>query len=136
MTTHSELTECIDGLCFLLDKAMKTATLLPKMEGKYSGDIVVPEKVKGNEGIDYSVIALEDRCFEKCYGLTSVTISSSVTSLGNKCFNDCRGLISIKIPSSVTVLENWCFNDCRSLKSIEIPSSVTVLGYCCFKGCI
>lgn len=135
MTTHSELTECIDGLCFLLDKAMKTATLLPKMEGKYSGDIVVPEKVKGNEGIDYSVIALEDRCFEKCYGLTSVTISSSVTSLGNKCFNDCSGLNSITIPSSVTSLGVSCFQNCKSLTSIEIPSSVTSLGYKCFSGC-
>ena len=89
MTTHSELTECIDGLCFLLDKAMKTATLLPKMEGKYSGDLVVPEKVKGNDGIDYSVIALGKCCFQECYGLTSVTIPSSVRRFGKKCFSCC-----------------------------------------------
>lgn len=42
--------EVIDGFRYLLDTGTKTATLMPKTDSKYSGDIVVPEKVKGNDG--------------------------------------------------------------------------------------
>ena len=89
MTTHSELTECIDGLWFRLDNEMMTATLLPKKRGKYSGDIVVPEMVMVDDGYGYSVVAFGGRCFYGCSGLTSITIPSSVTSLGEQCFSAC-----------------------------------------------
>ncbi|MCF2592205.1 hypothetical protein JQM97_14960, partial [Prevotella hominis] len=74
--------EVIDGFRYLLDSDTKTATLFPKREGKYSGDIIIPEKVKGNDGVEYVVTSLGASCFEDCSGLTSITIPSSVTSLG------------------------------------------------------
>lgn len=89
MTTNNAFTEVIENLHFSLDHKMKTATLLPKMKEHYSGDIILPEKVKDNNGVEYSVIALEDSCFENCNGLTSIDIPSSVTSLGDHCFNGC-----------------------------------------------
>ena len=82
MTTSSAMAEVIDGIHYLLESDTKTATLLPKMEGKYSGDIIIPEKVKGNDGVEYVVTSLGDYCFDGCSGLTSITIPSSVTSLG------------------------------------------------------
>lgn len=88
MTASSAMAEVIDGLCYNLDANTKTATLLPTTN-KYSGDIVVPEKVKGSDGVDYSVVAFGDECFKGCSGLTSITIPSSVTSLGEKCFSKC-----------------------------------------------
>ena len=97
---------------------MKTATLLPKMNEHYSGDIILPEKVKDNNGVEYSVIALEDSCFENCNGLTSIDIPSSVTSLGDHCFFFCSSLTSIIIPSSVTSLGENCFMCSFNLKSI------------------
>ena len=163
MTTSSAMAqepkfEVIDGFRYLLDSDTKTAMLLPKREGKYSGDIIIPEKVKGNDGVEYivaslgascfegcsgltsitipsSVISLGDYCFRNCSGLTSITIPSSVTSLGVGCFLYCSGLTSITIPSSVTSLGGSCFSYCTSLTSITIPSSVTSLGNCCFSGC-
>ena len=158
MTTSSAMAEVIDGLRYVLDPETKTATLLPKMEGHYSGDIIIPEKVKGNDGVEYvvtslvascfkfcydltsitipsSVTSLGERCFQGCIGLTSITIPSSVTSLGDACFDCCYGLTSITIPSSVTSLGRFCFSDCRGLTSITIPSSVTSLGDYCFSGC-
>ena len=158
MTTSSAMAEVIDGLRYVLDPVKKTATLLPKMEGKYSGDIIIPEKVKGNDGVEYvvtslgascfkdcsgltsitipsSVTSLDDYCFYRCGVLTSITIPSSVTSLGNSCFSYCSGLTSITIPSSVTSLGNYCFSGCSGLTSINIPSSVTSLGDGCFSGC-
>ena len=158
MTTSSAFAEVIDGLRYKLDTKMKTAILLPNTE-KYSGDIVVPEKVKGNNGMEYSVIAIEEMCFYKCSGLASIIIPPSVKSIGNYCFADCNSLTSITIPSSVTsigfycfgrcsklssvtihstvtTLSNSCFEDCNSLTSITIPSSVTSIGQYCFNNCI
>ena len=100
MTTSSAMAqepkfEVIDGFRYLLDSDTKTATLLPKMEGKYSGDIIIPEKVKGNDGVEYIVASLVASCFEGCSGLTSITIPSSVTSLGWNCFLYCQKLESV-----------------------------------------
>ena len=135
MMASSAMAEVIDGIRYLLESDTKTATLLPKREGKYSGYIIIPEKVKGNDGVEYIVASLGASCFFGCDGLTSITIPSSVTSLGNECFSFCDGLTSITIPSSVTSLGKFCFSNCRNLTSITIPSSVTSLGGACFYGC-
>ena len=135
MMASSAMAEVIDGIRYMLDPVKKTATLVPKKEGKYSGDIIIPEKVKGNDGVEYVVSSLGASCFEGCSGLTSITIPSSVTSLGASCFEDCSGLTSITIPSSVTSLGWSCFSGCSGLTSITIPSSVTSLGGACFSGC-
>ncbi len=134
MTASSAMAEVIDGLRYVLDSETKTATLLPKMEGKYSGDIIVPEKVKGNDGVEYVVTSLGNS-FYGCSSLTSITIPSSVTSLGRLCFSGCSSLTSINIPSSVTSLCRSCFGGCSSLTSITIPSSVISLGEYCFDSC-
>ena len=140
MTTSSAMAqepkfEVIDGFRYLLDSGTKTATLVPKTDGEYSGNIIIPEKVKGNDGVEYVVTSLGASCFEGCWGLTSITIPSSVTSLSASCFSNCSGLTSITIPSSVTSLGDHCFCYCSGLTSITIPSSVTSLGYYCFEGC-
>ena len=127
--------ETIDGLRYLIDSDAKTATLTANTGEKYSGDIVVPEKVKATDGVEYPVTAFGDNAFKECGELKSITIPSSVTSLGNYCFCNCSGLTSITIPSSVTSLGNYCFSWCSNLTSITIPSSVTSLGESCFRYC-
>ena len=79
----------------MLESNTKTATLVPKTDGKYSGDIIIPEKVKGNDGVEYVVTTLSDHCFDDCSGLTSITIPSSVTSLGDYCFAYCQKLETV-----------------------------------------
>ena len=128
--------ETIDGLRYLIDSDAKTAMLTANPNGeKYSGNIVVPEKVKASDGVEYPVTAFGDNAFKDCGGLTSVTIPSSVTSLGEWCFGGCYSLTSITIPSSVTSLGYACFDHCSGLTSITIPSSVTSLGGSCFYCC-
>ena len=105
--------ETIDGLRYLINSDAKTATLTANPNGeKYTGDIVVPEKVKASDGVEYPVTALGDNAFKKCGGLQSITIPSSVTSLGDHCFWGCSSLTSITIPSSVTSLGHHCFWGC------------------------
>lgn len=108
MMASSAMAEVIDGLRCILDSETKTATLLPKTNGKYSGDIVVPDKVKGNDGVEYVVTAFGDRCLEDCRGLISISIPSSVTSLGGSCFYGCSGLETVyftgKVPWNISEL--------------------------------
>ena len=123
MTTSSAMAqelkfEVIDGFRYLLESDTKTATLVPKTDGEYSGDIIIPEKVKGNDGVEYVVTLLGAFCFKGCSGLTSITIPSSVTSIGDKCFYSCSGLTSITIPSSVTSWGQGCFEDCQKLENV------------------
>lgn len=49
LTTSSAFAEEIDGLNYKLDSETKTAILIPKTNGKYAGDIVVPGKIKGTD---------------------------------------------------------------------------------------
>ena len=75
--------ETIGGLRYLIDSDAKTATLAANNgDEKYSGNIVVPEKVKANDGVEYPVTAFGSNAFKDCDGLKSITIPSSVTSLG------------------------------------------------------
>ena len=93
--------EVIGGLRYLLDTGAKTATLMPKTDSKYSGDIVVPEKVNGSDGMEYVVTSLSEKCFSDCSSIKSITIPSSVTSLDFACFKDCSGLETIYFKGKV-----------------------------------
>ena len=132
MTTSSAMAqepkfEVIDGFRYLLDSDTKTATLVPKKNGEYSGDIIIiPEKVKGNDGVEYVVTSLGASCFEDCSGLTSITIPSSVTSIGDNCFQGCSGLSSITIPSSVTSLGWNCFLYCQNWNLLFLKVSIVI----------
>ena len=135
MTTSSASAEVIDGLNYKLYSDANFAILLPKTDRKYSGDIIVPEKFKDDDGVEYSVKYIEDDCFNGCSGLTSITIPSSVTYLPSRCFFGCSSLTSVTLPSSIEGLGKYCFYGCSSLTTITIPPSVTELNEYCFYGC-
>jgi len=76
-----------------------------------------------------------NRLFNKCSGLTSITIPSSVTRIDNNTFTLCSSLKSIVIPSSVTSIGQYTFSNCSGLTSIVIPSLVTSIGQYAFSNC-
>ena len=117
----------IDGIWYNILSKTKTAEVAKKPSGKYSGAIVIPEKVTYN-GAEYSVTSIGKGAFYKCTGLTSITIPNSVTSIEDAAFAYCTGLTSITIPNSVTSIGAYAFYDCSGLPSITIPNSVTSIG--------
>lgn len=86
MTTSSAMAEVIDGLRYNLDSDTKTATLLSKTNDTYSGDIVVPEKIKSSDGVEYSVTSLGAYCFEGCSGLETFYFKGKVPKSASGAF--------------------------------------------------
>ena len=124
MTTSSAMAqepkyEVIDGFRYLLESDTKTATLVPQKDGDYSGDIIIPEKVKGNDGVEYVVTSLGDGCFGSCSALTSITIPSSVTSLGERCFYGCSGLETVSFKGKVS--KNTSQSEIPTTTIIKVP---------------
>ena len=111
------------------------AALVSNETWKYTGDIVVPSKVKASDGKSYKVTGIDDRCFQNCKTVTSVTLPSTISKIGQYCFADCEQMKSVNIPSAIKTISQYTFSNCRSLTSIEIPSGVTRLGEYCFSGC-
>ena len=100
----------------------------------YSGNVDIPEEVN-RWGLIYKVSSIGHHAFDRCSGLTSVTIPNSVTNIGIDAFCDCTGLTSVTIPDSVTNIGSWAFKGCTGLTSVNIPNSVTMIGDGAFFKC-
>ena len=123
----------VDGIYYNILKKAKTA-VVTKGDNKYSGDETIPETITV-DNVVYNVTSIGRDAFDRCSGLTSVTIPNSVTRIGIQAFWACHGLTSITIPNSVTSIKACVFQNCTGLTSITIPNSVTSIGNWAFSGC-
>lgn len=73
----------------------------------YSGEITIPKCIS-NGGVTYTVMAIGDKAFKHCSGLTSITIPESVTAIGQGAFAGCTNLcfLIINNPTPVTLGED------------------------------
>ena len=85
------------------------------------GAITIPSEIDGKP-----VTSIGDGAFDRCTGLTSITIPNSVTSIGNEAFQNCRSLTSITIPDSVTSIGYDPFKSCNKLNQINVDTANTV----------
>ena len=95
----------------------------------YSGDIIIPEYVKG-----YKVVEIESHAFSFCEDLTSIKLPNSLRTIGHQAFYK-TGLESIVIPNSVTFIDSWAFGDNSNLKSITLSENLKKIGYGVFLDC-
>ena len=82
-----------------------------------------------------NVTEINNKMFENCRSLQSITIPDGVTKIGDSAFSGCTSLQSITIPSSVTKIGDSVFFECESLQSITIPDGVTTIGNAAFCKC-
>ena len=120
-------------ICWILIRRQQR--LCQKKDGDYSGDIIIiPENVKGNDGVEYVVTSLSDGCFGSCSALPSITIPSSVTSLGERCFYGCSGLETVSFKGKVS--KNTSQSEIPTTTIIKVPTEYLqdykdAIGYFC-----
>ena len=85
--------------------------------------------------IDDNVTKINDRAFNRCSNLESVTIGSGVTVIESNVFKSCSKLTNVIIPENVTTIGEYAFYDCSNLESVTIGSGVKEIGNAAFRDC-
>ena len=121
---------------YLLYKASETGNevSVTKYVNMDMPEIHIPSQIKYRNYI-YDVVSIEDRAFEGCVDLVSVTIPDSVTKIGYGAFYHCESLTSITISNSITRIREDAFFGCESLTSINLPNNIKSIGDRTFFGC-
>ena len=91
---------------------------------EYSGirEITIPDSVTAFTYPDYITSGYGN--FNKCSGLTSITIGTGLTSLPRYTFDGCSSLQTVTMNRTTPpTLENYCFKNCTSLAHIYVPAA-------------
>ena len=100
-------------------------------DNSYQGDLVIPSTVT-YDGVVYTVTKIADRAFNRCSGLTSVTMPPTLKSIGFYSFSQCNGLTSLTIPSGVTSINDGAFTYMRNILEYRVDKANTA--YCDVDG--
>ena len=85
--------------------------------------IDVNSEIIGSYTIKNGTRTIADDAFDKCRGLTSITIPASVTSIGNWAFNGCTSLTSVTIGKGVMSIGDYAFSRCDALADVYYSGS-------------
>lgn len=146
----------IDGICYNLNENVKSAEVVAKSSGKYSGNVVIPGSVTYG-GVTYKVSNIGTEAFASCTGMTSVSIPNSITVIGSRAFRGCENLTAVYISD----LSSWLrisfytaymahgydyscnplyfahhlFLNGVEVKNLVIPEAITEIETAAFYGC-
>ncbi len=98
------------------------------------GAVAIPDTVVYS-GMNYPVVALGGRAFQRCSGITSITLPSTVRVIGLGAMGQCHNLQSISIPESLVTIDEWAFTEDSSLLTVSLPQSVEQVGAYAFNEC-
>ncbi|MBO7276658.1 MAG: leucine-rich repeat domain-containing protein [Bacteroidales bacterium] len=101
---------------------------------KPSGDLIIPNTVNYN-GIEYTVIAIDNQAFSSCADLKSVIILDSIRIIGSESFANCSNLKSVKLGESVRKIGASAFLSCSKLKHINLPNTLVEISKHAFAHC-
>ena len=120
----------IDGINYLLNNRDHTATVLPLPEGKYEGNLLIPEKVTYYSK-EYTVVGIGDNAFKECYDLISLTMeSANPPKVGKDAFEGVTDILSVHVPDE----SKWLYENADGWKDIdEIHISSHVIDGICYE---
>jgi len=75
---------------------------------------------------------IEEKLFDDCTKLKTVTIPAGIETIKNNAFQGCRSLQIDNLPDSLKTIEASAFKGCTSLSEIVIPRNVTSIGFMAF----
>lgn len=81
-----------------------------------------------------SITAIENRAFQNCSTLPSVTVNSHISVIPNQCFMGCSSLKKAQLTEGIESINAWAFADCNLLEYINIPKSVSFISDYAFSG--
>lgn len=91
-------------------------------------------KITGVE-IPNSAILISDYAFQKCEGLTTITIPGSVKKIGNwwgnangQIFNGCSNLKEVILEEGIEEISGRAFDSCSKVKEWKLPKSLKRIG--------
>ncbi len=87
----------VDGLEYTVLSAVSVS--VSGADKAKTGAVVIPAEVTDGSAT-YSVVSVDERAFEDCSAITSVTIPHSVTSVGNDAFSFCVSLRDVVFADS------------------------------------
>ena len=79
--------------------------------------------------------SIDQKAFEYCSSLDSVTLPNSVNTIGQYAFDRCTSLVSVSLGNSVATIERNAFSYCSQLASVTLPNTVTTIGNFAFENC-
>jgi len=81
--------------------------------------------------LPYSITLLDDRIFDGCSSLVSITILGSIQSIGSFTFSNCKSLSIIRYYGTTNpTFSSKPFNDCSNLNCIEVTDSYKYDDFC------
>ena len=78
-------------------------------------DIVIPSEHEGKK-----VTVIDEKAFEGCDEITSITIPDTVTDIMDFAFAGCEALVTVTIPDSIKTIRSYAFNGCDKLTVVNI----------------
>jgi hypothetical protein len=122
---ENPITFTVNGICykqFAEYGYQNSVYVTPRINGKYEGDIVIPDSVFF-DGQGYKVLGIGDNSFKDCTELTSVQMDAIVVFIGNYAFENCTGLHELTVRLNSFWNAPWPMSD------------GTHVGYRAFYGC-
>ncbi len=117
ITSADFMTTSKDGKT-LYFKVNSPTTCAVTDHGTIAGDITVPGHVKFQNS-DLVVNEIGETAFNKCIGLSDITLPSTIETISGYAFEGCTGLTAVSIPNSVTSIGNYAFYGCTGLTSVN-----------------
>lgn len=129
----SAKTILVEGIAY--ETLSESTVVVVPIEGfKYYGKLVIPETITDDE-VQYTVVAIGNSTFEKCYSLTEVVLPNTLVSIGKSAFSYCQNLKAITLPASLEEIGAYAFSFCTKLTKVTIPGKVVVIPDRCFDSC-